>query len=565
MNPSFQTRYRWSTLDWKRIQTKVFKLQRRIYRASQHGDYKLVHRLQRLLIKSWYGRLLAVRGVTQDNKGKKTAGIDGIKNLSPVQRLQLAQQLSKPPRPRPLRRIWIPKPGKQEKRPLSIPVMSNRAAQALVKLALEPEWEAKLEPNVYGFRPGRSCQDAIAAIFRTICQKPKYVLEGDIKGCFDNISHQALLDKVKAPPFILRQLRAWLKCGILDQVFQPTNRGTPQGGVISPLLALIALNGIESQLKSLGTQRNPVHTVFYADDFVVLAPQLCDIQRAKVAVEQWLQGIGLELHPSKTKITHTLYGQAGFDFLGFNIRQYPVGKYTSSRGYKTLIKPSKSSQKRHSNRLKEIVLRHKAAPQAALIAHLNPIISGWCRYFSSVVSKATFSAMDAQLFHKLFRWAKSRHPNLNSHSRVSRYWLVNKGGGWTFQSKGGRKLLRHNQTPIRRHVKIRANRSPYDGDWTYWGMRLRNYLGLSPLRSSLLKRQAGKCFDCGLNFTPDDFIELHHLDGDHNNNRLKNLALLHRHCHDQAHRHTVRQKPTDSASVDHKSQLPRITQAQGEK
>ena len=335
MNPSLQARYGWSTLPWKQIQKQVFKLQRRIYRASQRGDVKLVHKLQRLLIKSWYGRLLAVRRVTQDNKGKKTAGIDGVKSLTVAQRLVLAQQLSQLPRPRPLRRIWIPKPGKREKRPLSIPVMRDRAAQALVKLALEPEWEAKFEPNVYGFRPGRSCQDAIAAIFRTICQRPKYALEGDIKGCFNNISHRALLEKVKAPPFIRRLLNAWLKCGVLDRGFQPTEKGTPQGGVISPLLALIALHGVESHLKSLGTKKYPIHTVFYADDFVVLTPRLSDIQRAKEAVEQWMKTIGLELHPQKTTVCHTLNGEAGFDFLGFNIRQYPVGKYASKRGYKT--------------------------------------------------------------------------------------------------------------------------------------------------------------------------------------------------------------------------------------
>jgi RNA-directed DNA polymerase len=173
-----------------------------------------------------------VRRVTQDNQGKKTAGIDGVKSLNPAQRLHLAYNLSRFRKPKPLRRIWIPKPGKSEKRPLSIPVMHDRAAQALVKLALEPEWEAKFEANIYGFRPGRSCQDAIQASFNIICRRPKHVLEGDIAGCFDNISHSALLEKTQAPPFILRQLRGWLKCGVLDNGFQATWRGTPQGGVV---------------------------------------------------------------------------------------------------------------------------------------------------------------------------------------------------------------------------------------------------------------------------------------------------------------------------------------------
>jgi RNA-directed DNA polymerase len=292
MSPSLQTRYEWNQLTWIFVQVKVFKLQRRIYRASQRGDVKLVHKLQRLLIKSWYGRLLAVRRITQDNQGKKTAGIDGVKNLTPPQHLQLAQTLRQLPQPRPLRRIWIPKPGKSEKRPLSIPVIADRASQALVKLALEPEWEAKLEPNVYGFRPGRSCHDAIGAIFNMISHQPKYVLEGDIVGCFDNIAHTALLEKTQAPPFILRQLRGWLKCGIMADVFQPTERGVPQGGTISPLLALIALHGLETHLKSLGNTSHAIHTAFYADDFCVFATQESDIVHVKALWNNGFRGLG---------------------------------------------------------------------------------------------------------------------------------------------------------------------------------------------------------------------------------------------------------------------------------
>jgi RNA-directed DNA polymerase len=530
-----QTRYEWNQLPWKKIQAKIFKLQRRIYRASQQGNVKLVHRLQRLLIKSWYGRLLAVRRVTQDNQGKRTAGVDGIKNLPPPQRLHLAQQLSQIPQAQPLRRIWIPKPGKSEKRPLSIPVIADRAAQALVKLALEPEWEAKFEPNVYGFRSGRSCQDAIAAIFNIIRQRPKYVLEGDICGCFDNISHQALLEKTQAPPSIRRILSGWLKSGVIDRGFQVTERGTPQGGIASPLLALIALYGLETHIQSLGNRQHPIYAVFYADDFVVFANRRCDIDRAKVAVAQWLEGIGLQLHPEKTKISHTLDGEAGFDFLGFTVRQYPVGKYASKHGFKTLIKPSQQSQRRHLAQLKQVVSSHGAATQAGLIVHLNSVITGWCQYYARVVSKEAFASMDHHLFGQLLRWAKHRHPKLSTHQIVSRYWRVNQGDGWVFQTNDGPKLRRHNETPIRRHIKVQANRSPYDGDWAYWGTRLRNYPQLPPLRAILLKQQGGRCADCGLYFCSEDLIEVHHQDGNHGNQSLKNLTLLHRHCHDQAH------------------------------
>jgi len=478
---------------------------------------------------------LAVRRVSQDNQGQRTAGIDGIKNLTSLQRLQLAQTLSQLPQAQPLRRIWIPKLGKSEKRPLSIPVMADRAAQALVKLALEPEWEAHFEPNVYGFRPGRSCQDAMAAIFNIIRQRPKYVLEGDISGCFDKISHSALLEKTQAPPFIQRQLRGWLKCGVLDGIFQSTERGTPQGSVASPLLALIALHGLETHIRALRTHKHPLYAVFYADDFVVLATQQSELYRARNAIEQWLQGIGLTLHPEKTKISHTLEGQAGFDFLGFEVRQYPVGKYASKHGFKTLIKPSKQSQKHHQTQLKTIVSNHLAAPQAALISHLNPVITGWCQYYSTVVSKAAFAAMSTYLFRTLFRWGKRRHPTLNRHQMVSRYWLVHSGGGWVFQARNGLKLHCHHETPIRRHVKVKANRSPYDGDWLYWGMRLRHYPELSPLKATLLKHQGGKCNHCGLHFLPSDLIEVHHRDGNRSNSGRHNLALLHRHCHDQVH------------------------------
>jgi RNA-directed DNA polymerase len=535
MSQSLQIRYEWNQLPWKRIQVKVFKLQRRIYRASQRGNVKAVHKLQRLLIKSWYARLLAVRRVTQENSGKKTAGIDGIKSLTPPQRLQLAQTLKNLPKPQPLRRVWIPKPGKPEKRPLSIPVMQDRAAQAVVKLALDPQWEAKFEPNVYGFRPGRSCQDAIEAIFRCISQKPKYVLEADIAGCFDNISHSALLDKSQTPPFIRRLLKDWLEAGVIDGSFQPTERGTPQGGTASPLLALIALHGLESHISALGTQAYPIRAVFYADDFVVFAAREVDIHRAKTAIEQWLQGIGLELHPHKTKISHTLEGQVGFEFLGFHIRQYRVGKYTSKRGYKTLIKPSKASEKHHLKQLTNIVSTHRVATQAQLIYHLSPVITGWCNYYASVVSKQRFSVLSHRLFNRLLRWAKRRHPKLNRHQIVSRYWLVNQGGGWVFQTKDGVTLRQHRDTPIRRHVKVRASKSPYDGDWAYWGTRMGYYPGMNSLKAQLLKQQQGRCSYCGLFFMSEDQIEMHHFDGDHNNSRRNNLTLLHRHCHDQAH------------------------------
>ena len=229
----------WRKLPWRKFEQHVYRLQKRIFRASQHGNTQAVHTLQKLLVKSRAARLLAVRRVTQDNQGKNTAGVDGVKAVPPQQRLVLAEQIH-PKRwernqPRPVRRVWIPKPGKTEKRPLGIPVMLDRAHQCLIKLALEPEWEAHFEPNSYGFRPGRCAQDAKEAIFNAIRFQPKYVLDADIAGCFDNISHTALLQKLHSYPATRRIIKAWLKAGILeDGGFYETIKGTPQGGVVTP-------------------------------------------------------------------------------------------------------------------------------------------------------------------------------------------------------------------------------------------------------------------------------------------------------------------------------------------
>ena len=264
----------WSVLPWRKLERHCYRLQKRIYRASEHGNQRAVHRLQQLLMHSRSARLLAVRKVTQDNRGKNTAGIDGRKSVTPPERLALAEGIhprhQKKRKAKPVRRVWIPKPGKAEKRPLGIPTMCDRAGQALAKLALEPEWEARFEPNSYGFRPGRGCHDAIGAIFREIKQKGKYVLDADIKGCFDHIDHAALLEKLMTYPAMRRSIRAWLKAGIVEGCdFSPSNEGTPQGGVISPLLANMALHGMEEALQQAYTVKEGKPALIrYADDFV---------------------------------------------------------------------------------------------------------------------------------------------------------------------------------------------------------------------------------------------------------------------------------------------------------
>ena len=322
----------WAEIPWRKLEKHQYRLQKRIFKASERGDLKTVHKLQKLLLKSRSARLLAVRRVTQDNQGKKTAGIDGVKSVQPTGRLAMVEaihpKLIAERKPLPLRRVWIPKPGKNEQRPLGIPVMYDRACQALAKAALEPQWEALFEANSYGFRPGRGAHDAIGALFSNIHSKSKYVLDADIKGCFDNINHEALLGKLRAYPAMRRLVKGWLKAGVMEALeLSPTETGTPQGGVVSPLLANIALYGMEEALisayigesKTPSAQRGAPQLIRYADDFVVLHEKAEEVSKAQQLIATWLQGIGLELKPSKTRFSHTLekyQGNVGFDFLG---------------------------------------------------------------------------------------------------------------------------------------------------------------------------------------------------------------------------------------------------------
>ena len=539
----------WKKLPWKRIEREVFKLQKRIYRASTQNDRKQIHRLQRLLMKSRSARLLAVRRVTQDNLGKKTAGIDGVKSLTPKQRVLLSNSLSIKGNASPVRRVQIPKPGTTEKRGLGIPVMADRAAQALVKTALEPEWEARFEANSYGFRPGRSCHDAIEAIFASICQHPKWVLDADIAKCFDRIAHEPLLEKVQTSPTLRRQLRAWLRAGVMEhgELF-PTEAGTPQGGCISPLLANIALHGLDDalvQAKHLRPNGSaPVRVVRYADDFVVLHKDREVIHKCQQFTQDWLKQMGLELKQEKTRVVHTLaVGEhdTGFQFLGFNIRQFPVGKNRSGtdsrgniQGFKTRITPSKQSVQRHVKKLRETLRRHRSVDQENLIKILHPQIVGWCAYFATASSHKVFGKIQTDFFAMLLSWAARRHPNHGTKWVADKYWRFNDGHGWIFQPRGScLRMPRHTATRKNFYVKVAGRRTPYDGDWIYWSTRM----GREPTTPNhvawLLKKQGGQCRGCGLYFRSDDVMEVDHVLPKSQGGTWArwNLQLLHRHCH----------------------------------
>lgn len=548
----------WKHINWRKLERCVFKLQKRIYKASQRGDIKALRRLQKTLMKSWYARCLSVRRVTQDNAGKKTAGVDGVKSLSPEARFKLVIKLKLGKKVKPTRRVWIPKPGTDEKRPLGIPTMYDRALQALIKMALEPEWEARFEPNSYGFRPGRSCHDAIEAIFDSIKQKPKYVLDADISKCFDRINHKVLLEKLNTFPTIRRQVRAWLQAGVMDgkQLF-PTSEGTPQGGVISPLLANIALHGMEERIKQYtetmtGNKRNnrrSLNLIRYADDFVILHEDITVVQRCKEIISEWLKDIGLELKPSKTRLAHTLdkYGEEKpwINFLGFNIRQFKKGKYQTGNstngeplGFKTIITPSKEKQKIHYDRIASIIDDHKAAPQVALIGNLNPVIRGWSNYYSTVVSKDTYSVQDHLMYQKLKAWAERRHPKKSKGWVAKKYWQTIGGDNWAFatrqEGKNPTRLLSHIGTPIIRHVKVKGEASPYDGNLIYWSSRMGKHPEATKRVATLLKKQKGKCTHCGLYFREEDVLEIDHITPKTlgGKNEYKNLQILHKHCHD---------------------------------
>jgi RNA-directed DNA polymerase len=550
----------WRHINWCKLEKRVYKLQKRIYRASMRGDVKAVRKLQKTLMKSWSAKCLAVRRVTQDNQGKKTAGVDGVKSLTPKQRFALVAKLKPGTKVSPTRRVWIPKPGKEEKRPLGIPTMYDRALQALIKMALEPEWEAKFEPNSYGFRPGRSCHDAIEAIFISINKKPKFVLDADIAKCFDKIDHSALLRKLNTFPTIRRQIKAWLKAGVMDKKqFQETSEGTPQGGVISPLLANIALHGMEERIKqyaetivvkrkngntfSIRERRNSISLIRYADDFVILHEELAVVQRCQIIISKWLQDMGLELKPSKTRLTHTLHKceneEPGFNFLGFNIRQFSVGKYHSKQGFKTIITPSKEKQKIHYERIASIINDHKQAPQEALIGKLNPIVRGWSNYYSTVVSKEAYTDIDNLMYPKLKAWAQRRHPNKSGFWVSKKYWHKIDGDNWVFAtSNEGKKsltrLIDHSETPIVRHVKVKGEASPYNGDLIYWSSRMGAHPEVSKRVATLLKKQKGKCAHCGLHFREEDLLEVDHIIplSKRGKDEYKNLQVLHKHCHD---------------------------------
>ena len=468
---------KWTDIQWDKCERRVRKLQTRIVKAQKEKRYGKVKALQRILVTSFDAKALAVKRVTS-NKGKRTAGVDKVRWTTPSAKFEAISSLKrKGYKPKPLKRVYIDK-SNGKKRPLGIPAMQDRAMQALYLMALEPVTETMADGNSYGFRRKRSTADAIDALHRLLCRKsdPQWILEGDIKGCFDHISHQWLLEHIQMDRQILAK---WLTSGVIfNKILTPTTEGTPQGGIISPTLANATLDGLEKAVKEkfhkhikCGKMYFPkVNLIRYADDFVVTAQNRQSLEEIKILITDFLAQRGLSLSEEKTLITHI---SDGFDFLGFNIRKY------SNR--KLLIKPSMKSQKKFNEKLHQTIFSNKSASQCLLIEKLNPIITGWGNYFRHVVSKVVFAKLDHILVGQLKRWAFRRHNKKSKKWVIDKYFKTVNNRKWVFKDSfefEGKNmtftLKKLADIPIIRHVKIKMEANPFDNLWnTYFEKRCR--------------------------------------------------------------------------------------------
>ena len=473
----------WNSIDWNQCHENVRKLQARIVKAAKEGRWGKVKALQRLLTTSFSGKALAVKRVTS-NKGRNTPGVDGEIWSSPEDKSKGMLSLRRRGyHPAPLRRIYIPK-SNGKRRPLGIPTLHDRAMQALYLLALDPVSETTADPNSYGFRPRRSTADAIEQCFKVLAQtnRAQWVLEGDIRGCFDNISHDWLMTNIPMDKVILRK---WLNAGYMESnAWFATHEGTPQGGIISPVLANMTLDGLESllvkqfprELKRGGKRHYlKVNMVRYADDFIITGSsrELLE-QEVLPLVVAFMSERGLELSPEKTVITHI---DQGFDFLGQNVRKY---------NGKLLIKPSQKNVKAFLLKVRSLIKKHRMAPQQRVLEILNPVIRGWANYHRHVVSKETFSKADHQIWRALWNWARFRHPNKGRRWIVKRYFHTVKSRSWVFgvalseeeaeiKGRARTNLIDASALAIRRHRKIGSQANPYDPDWSgYFEERLRS-------------------------------------------------------------------------------------------
>jgi RNA-directed DNA polymerase len=499
----------WDAINWRAHERNVRRLRQRIFKAAQEQDWSKVRNLQKLMLRSRSNTLVSVRQVTQRNAGRKTAGIDGEVALTPEARAGVAVRVHRSItswQPRAVRRVYIPKATDRAKlRPIGIPVIMDRCHQQRVRHALEPEWEARFEPRSYGFRPGRGCHDAIAAIYNA-CKGPRasrvWALDADLAAAFDRIDHDHLLASLGSFP-ARDMISGWLKAGVFEKGkgFAPTVEGTPQGGVISPCLLNVALHGLEEaagvRYVTSGTHAgeakpgSPV-LIRYADDLAALCSSQEQARQVKARLAEWLAPRGLAFNEDKTKIVHL---SDGWDFLGFSIRRYP--------NRKLLIKPSKAAIRRLRERLAAETRTLRGGNAMTVIATLNPIIRGWAAYYRGVVSSRVFSSLDDYLWKLTYKWATWRHANKPKRWIVGRYFgKFNqfRNDRWVFGDRDSSAcLVKFSWTAIERHVPVKGSASPEDpalaGYWAERRRRVKPPLDRYTLR--LLSRQAGCCPLCG--------------------------------------------------------------------
>ncbi|CCD30104.1 putative RNA-directed DNA polymerase [Candidatus Glomeribacter gigasporarum BEG34] len=545
----------WHSIDWKATAHRVRNLRRRIYRASQLQQPNRVRSLMKLMLRSRANLYAAVRRVTQDNPGKRTPGVDGQLARTATERDQLIQQMGRYTlgRVKPTRRIYIPKRNGKT-RPLGIPCLVDRVAQAMVKNALEPSWEARFEPHSYGFRPGRSAHDALQytwTCLRASCKRP-WVLDADIQGAFDQISHTFLMQSLGNIPG-RALIHAWLKAGYLEAgSWSATERGTPQGGIISPLLLNIALHGLENDLHQHFRYHRPRNTprirytakgaryriVRYADDFAIMAETRLEIERIVPFISSGLEKRGLQFHPDKTRIVHI---DDGFDFLGMTLRRF--------KGH-CLTKPDKN---RVVEQLRSIRCWLKQPPSMTpegVIRQLNPILRGWAQYYQPGVSKDTLQWMSHQLWRALWRWCLRRHPQKGKRWVRQKYYRTLQGRQWRFATevkdgRGKRKMLRLfdlGDMPIRRHILVRDTYAPDDAAQAAYGeqrqrQRSRLYWGQDKQPGRIARAQAGRCPQCGELILNGEKLHLHHRHPVQQGGKDTddNLVWLHKVCHQQIH------------------------------
>ncbi len=536
----------WHSIDWAECHRNVRRLQARIVKATEEGRWNKVKALQWLLTNSLSGKAVAVKRVTENN-GKNTPGVDGETWATPEAKTAAVKSLRRRGyQPQPLRRVYIPK-SNGKLRPLGIPTMKDRAMQALHLLALDPVSETKADRNSYGFRRARSAHDALEQCFSALGKPSKsaqWVLDADIKGCFDNIDHDWMLTHI---PMDRQMLRKWLKAGYVERAsLFPTEMGTPQGGIISPTLANMVLDGLERRLTNRIRQRksngmvvyNPkINFIRYADDFVVTGDSAETLDRVKEIVVEFLAERGLELSPEKTRIVHI---SEGFNFLGQNVRLY---------GDKVLIKPSKEALQRIYDKVRDIVQRNKAVEQRDLIRMLNPVIQGWVNYHRHAVSSVVFSKLDFLIWKLLWQWAVRRHRGKGRKWIKQRYWRTLGTRTWTFatdvsdgESVRTVSLVYATDTRIRRHVKVQAEVNPYSPRWEGYLAERHALQGANSLNGrTRLRRlwfaQDGLCPECGEPITRETGWQVHHVHrrADGGSEQRSNLRMLHPNCHRRLH------------------------------